>query len=459
VSFKIGVARRVVTPPLGVELAGLGYYLKRTWARVRDNLHASALVLSSEEPGASVALVAVDLMYNDRLFVHRVREQVAAHTELEPDSVCINFSHSHNAPTAGFIRGAGEQDTEYLKFAAGQTATAIIEASKNRQPAKLYSGSTNLDGLTYNRTRENGPVDSRVSVLYAEGERGQPLAAAVNFHAHPCAYTANDFRAVSRDVPGELVDQLEAALPGLTALYLQGTCGDVNFSTAEPPGSPARILTDTALTVLSQSRLIESSGVGAVRRSVLLPTRRWTHEEVNAEREEGVYRLKTGDVTGWLNGIARAVVNQPQRLPERYGGSIEHAVAAVSRFALEWTDAVLPDLDTRPETLETEIQVIRVGNVYLAAHSAELFSTLGLELRNRWQSEDLFVLGYSNGSIGYMPDEYDVARRGYGAYTSPKCTGQFPFTAESGPVLVGSLIEALRASGARSHTVQDHITQ
>jgi hypothetical protein len=449
VSFKVGIARCIVTPPWGIELAGLGYYLKRTWERVRDNLHATALVLS-DETGASAALGAVDLMYNDREFVRSVREQVAAHTELQPDSICINFSHSHNAPTAGFIRGAGEQNTEYLKFAAQQTATAVILAWKNREPAKLYSGWSDLKGLTYNRTRENGPVDPRVSVLYAEGERGQPLAAAVNFHAHPCAHMGEDFRAVSRDVPGEVVDQLEAALPGLTALYLQGTCGDVNFSATDRPSTPAFALTGTALKALSQSRLVESSGVRAVRRNVNLPTRRWTHEEVNLEREEGSYRLKTGDVTGWLNGIARAVVNQPQRLPERYGGSIEQAVAAVSRFAMEWTNDVLPDLDTRPETLETEIQVIRLGTVYLAAHAAELFSTLGLGLRERWRSEDLFVLGYCNGSIGYMPDEYDIARRGYGAYTSPKCTGQFPFTDESGSTLIKALAEALNGADAES---------
>jgi len=457
VSFKIGVARRIVTPPWGIELAGLGYYLKRTWARVRDNLHATALVLS-DETGASAALVAVDLMYNDREFVRSVREQVAAHTELRPDSICINFSHSHNAPTAGFIRGAGEQNTEYLKFAAQQTATAVILAWKNGEPAKLYSGWSDLEGLTYNRTRENGPVDPRVSVLYAEGERGQPLAAAVNFHAHPCAHMGEDFHAVSRDVPGEVVDQLEAALPGLTALYLQGTCGDVNFITTDRPSTPACALTGTALKALSRSRLVEHSGVRAVRRSVNLPTRRWTHEEVNVEREEGSYRLKTGDVTGWLNGMARAVVNQPQQLPERYGGSIEQAVAAVSRFAMEWTEDVLPDLDTRPEALEAEVEVIRIGNVYLAAHAAELFSTLGLDLRKRWQSEDLFVLGYSNGSIGYMPDEYDIRRRGYGAYTSPKCTGQFPFTAESGSALIESLVEALNKTDAKSKTLQDHVS-
>jgi neutral ceramidase len=447
VSYTAGIARRIVTPPWGVELAGLGYYLERTWERVRDDLNATALVLSDER-GVSVALVAVDMMYNDREFVRTVRDQIAAHTDLLPGSVCINFSHSHNAPTAGFIRGAGQQNAEYLKFAAGQTATAAILAWRSRQPAKLYTGWAELSGVTYNRTRENGPVDARVSVLSAEGNKGETLALAVNFHGHPCVHTDEDFRAVSRDVPGEVVDQLEAALPGATALYLQGTCGDVNFFSTARRHVPARALTAVTLTALAQARPVERSGVQVITRSIDLPTRRWTLEEVMQERQEGSYRLQTGDTTGWLNGIARAVVNQPQRLPERYAGSVERAVAAVSRFAVEWTDQVLPDLDTRPDALETEVQAIRVGDVYFAAHAAELFSTLGLDLRHRWPHDDLFVLGYSNGSIGYMPDEYDIARRGYAAYTSPKCTGQFPFTAESGPTLIEGLVEGLRRAAA-----------
>src|SRR2546430_13579616 len=43
--FQVGTARRIITPPTGVELAGLGYYLNRTWERVRDDLAATALVI------------------------------------------------------------------------------------------------------------------------------------------------------------------------------------------------------------------------------------------------------------------------------------------------------------------------------------------------------------------------------------------------------------------------------
>ncbi len=451
--FSVGVTRRIITPPPGVELAGLGFYLNRTWECVRDNLNATAFVVSDGK-NSSIAIVAMDLMYNDAAFTANIRQQVAARTDIRPEAVCVNFSHSHNSPTAGFIRGAGERNENYLRFAAQQAAEAVVEAWRKRQPARLSVGSGELAGMTFNRTRENGPVDTRVSVLRADAMDGKPLAVAVNFHAHPTAHMEVDMRAVSRDWPGEVVDQIEAALPGATVLYLQGTCGDVNFKRefngTERRFEPARGVSGIVLKALEHLRPLEASGVAAITRSVTLPTRRWTRDEVMREREEGLHRIKTGDTTGWLDGIAKVIVNQPHRLPLRYGGSVEKAAAAVARFAVEWTDEILPVLDTRAETLETDVQALRIGDVWLGASPCELFTTLGLDLRRHWQHEDLFALGYSNGSIGYMPDAFEIARGGYAASTSPKFTGQFPFTPQSGPVLVNAMLNALEQTEKKS---------
>ncbi len=457
-SWTVGVARRVITPPWGVELAGWGYYLERTWKRVRDELTATALVVT-DDGGRSVAIAAVDLMYNDAAFTRNIREQVARHTDIAPEAVCVNCSHSHNAPTAGIIRGGGAQEPEYLRWAARQAATAIILAWSSRQPARLFAGRGELAGMTFNRTREDGPVDTRLNVLRAEDAGGRPLAVLVNFHAHPTVHTTVDPHAVTRDWPGEVVDAIEAVMPGVTALYVQGTCGDVNFvpelNGTERRFEVARAVTGTALHALARARSIEMPGVAAAVRPVQVPTRRWTHDEVMRDREEGLHRLRTGDTTGWLDGVARVCVNHPQRLPQRYGGSVERAVAAVARFAVEWTEDILPDLDTRPETLGVETQALRIGDVYVAAHPAELFTTLALDLRGRWGRDDLFVLGYSNASIGYMPDAYDVARRSYAAYQSPRNTGQFPFTAASGAALIDGILNTLGAvesPGARRPT-------
>ena len=443
--FSLGVARRAITPPPGVELAGLGYYLNRTWERVRDDLTATALVIGDQQN--CVAILALDLMYNDTQFTRTVREHITAQTAIPASAICVNFSHSHNAPTAGLILGAGERDWKYLEFAAREAANAAVEAWRKRQPARLSVSHGELAGMTFNRTRENGPVDTRVSVLRADTVEGKPLAVAVNFHSHCTAHMEADLRAVSRDWPGEVVDQIEAALPGATALYLQGTCGDVNFrrefNGTERRFEPGRAITKVALEALEKARPVEPIGIAASARAVTLPTRRWTREEVMRDREEGLHRLKTGDTTGWLDGVARVCVNLPERLPMRYGGSVEKAVAAISRFAVEWTDEILPVLETRPETLEAEVQAMRIGDVYLVANPSELFTTLGLEVRRRWADENLFMLSYSNGSIGYLPDEYDVERRSYAAIQSAKFTGEFPFTKASGPAMVEGMLAAL----------------
>jgi hypothetical protein len=450
--WRVGVARRVINPPHGVELAGLGYYLNRVWQRIRDNLTATALVITDGK-GASIGLAALDLMYNDAHFTGRIRELVRAQTDIAAEAICVNCSHSHNAPTAGFIRGCGERNEAYLEFAAQQTAAAMIEAWKNRQPARLFAGKAELTGMTFNRTRENGPVDTRVSVLRADTTAGRPLAALVNFHSHCTAHMETDLQAISRDWPGEVVDQIEAALPGATAMYLQGTCGDVNFR-REFNGTPrrfepARGISEKALEALHSARPVEQTGLAWVSCDVVLPTRRWKREEVMRDREEGLYRLKSGDTTGWLDGMARVCVNQPERLPLRYSGNVDKTVAAIARFGVEWTDEILPVLETRPEMLEAPVQAFRIGDVWLAAHPAELFTSLGLELRHRWHHDDLFLLGYSNGSIGYLPDAYEIERGGYAAVQSSKFTGQFPFVANSGTALVEGLLAALQRLESR----------
>src|SRR5665213_1887042 len=156
-SLLAGVSRTRLTPPWGVELAGWGYYLGRTWQRIRDHTAATAVVL--DDGTGVVAVVAVDLMYVDAAFTKAVRDEVARLTPISSDAICVSCSHSHNTPTAALIRGAGERDATYVAWAARQTATAVISAYHSRRAATLRVGSAPLSGWTYNRTRDNGPVD------------------------------------------------------------------------------------------------------------------------------------------------------------------------------------------------------------------------------------------------------------------------------------------------------------
>ncbi|MGL4550428.1 MAG: hypothetical protein ACRC33_04510, partial [Gemmataceae bacterium] len=386
------------------------------------------------------------LMYADASFCDRVKDHVRREAGLPPEAVCVAASHSHSTPTAALARGAGEPDDEYVAWASRQAATAAIQAFNAARPATLSVGAVDLPGWTVNRTRPGGPVDDRLTVWRFDDDGRRPLAAVVNFAGHPTVQMALGAADVSRDYPGQVTDLLERELPGVTAVFLQGACGEINIKPechdADRCHTAGVAIAQAALQAWRKAKPSEADGVGADLSVVEVPTRRWTRAEIDEVRAECARRLATGDGAGWLDGFAKAVVNVPARLPERYGGSTEAAVRAVARFGVEWSDEALKDFETRPEARPMRVQALRVGDGYLAANGAEFFSSHAVELRRRW-GKGLIVAGYANESVGYLPDADDVRRRTYAAAQSPKFKGQLPFTEASGEAVVGAMLAAL----------------
>jgi len=451
VPLSAGISRATITPYWGVELTGWGYYIERRWQRIHDDLHATALVC--DDGSRTAALVAVDLMVVDRRFTDQTRSLVHAHTGIAPDAILITCSHSHNAPAAGGLLGAGACDPVYEDWASRQAATAAIVAWHKREPVRASIAHGDLAGMTYNRTRAGGPVDTRLTTLRLDRTDGRPLAMVVNFQAHPCVHTILRPFDVTRDVPGEVCDHIEAALPGVTAMYVQGACGDVNFlpefSTPERCQEPARRVAKTALAAQSAARPIDDPVVAAMSQLARIPTRRWQYEEIDHDRAEALRRMASGDISGWQETIGRAMTNRPLDMVARHGGDEHKAVRSMARFHIEWTDQMLADYDTRPEWLETEVQALRLGELCIVANSSEFFTTLAQDVRQQFaekcgRAAELMIACYANGRIGYLPDVYDIERRTYAAYQSPKYCNQFPFVAESGPAICAAMLDVLR---------------
>lgn len=449
-----GVARTCLTPFWGVELTGWGYYIQRRWRRVHDDLHATALVI--DDGARQVALVALDMMVVGDAFTQRTRERIGRETGLPPESILLTCSHSHNAPAAAGLLGVGECDPFYEDWASRQAATAAIVAWKHRTAARMSCSRGELTGHSFNRTRPNGLVDPTVTTLKVDTAEGHPLAFVVNFGAHPILTT--DWRPfdVSRDLPGEVCDQIEQAIPGVTAMYVQGACGDVNFLREyideERHHEPARLLAAVALESQVKTEPMHAPHVAFASEIAQLPTRRWTREEIEYDRVEAQRRLASNElnVTGWRETIGRSMTNRPDDMVKRHGGDELKAVRAMARFNLEWTERMLVDFETRPETLATEVQTLRLGDLYVTANSSELFSPFALDVRHRANVPEVMVACYSNGRIGYLPDTHDIEGRSYAGFQSPKYCNQFPFTAESGPAMCEAMlrtVERCRAIG------------
>ncbi|MDB4733169.1 hypothetical protein OAF98_03980 [Planctomicrobium sp.] len=180
---------------------------------------------------------------------------------------------------------------------------------------------------------------------------------------------------------------------------------------------------------------------------VQIPTRRWSQEEIDFDRVEAERRFRDHDITDWRETIGRVMTNRPDEMVTRHGGDEWKAVASMCRFNLEWTDQILEDLDTREESVETEIQALRIGDFGIVSNSTEFFTTLGLKVREDANLPHLMLACYANGRIGYLPDAHDVRKKSYAAYQSPKYCNQFPFTKESGQVMVQGMAKLINLLG------------
>ncbi len=58
--MQVGYGEQVITPPLGVELTGYGYYLERRAEEVADDLKVRALYISQGQD--AVILISCDLL-------------------------------------------------------------------------------------------------------------------------------------------------------------------------------------------------------------------------------------------------------------------------------------------------------------------------------------------------------------------------------------------------------------
>ncbi|MCA9203585.1 MAG: hypothetical protein KDA59_11090, partial [Planctomycetales bacterium] len=139
----------------------------------------------------------------------------------------------------------------------------------------------------------------------------------------------------------------------------------------------------------------------------------------------------------------RSMTNRPDDMVRRHGGDERRAVRAMCRFHIEWTDLILKDWESRPETLCTEVQALRLGDLSIVSNASEFFSPFALDVRQRSHLPHLMIACYANGRIGYLPDEHDILARSYAGYQSPKYCNQFPFTPASGPAMCETMLAAL----------------
>lgn len=253
-----GAADVDITPPPGLPKAGYSANA-HDGDGFRTRLRARITHLRAGR--SSLALVQLDLLGGSSVLQHLIAARIADRTDIPLAGVWIGATHTHAGPgqflgsdfynqhasnRAGF-------DPVWTEFLVERIADGIIEAHDTRRPAVAAFGSTEVWGLTRNRSHDphvqnrtvtdkrlepqrkwlavNPRLDLlRVDTIEDDGPR--PLAAALVFSIHGTGISqhAHDYNA---DVWGYLVGSLRTELVArhgvdhLVVGAMEGTHADV----------------------------------------------------------------------------------------------------------------------------------------------------------------------------------------------------------------------------------------
>jgi neutral ceramidase len=414
-ALRAGAFAQDVTPekyPISVN----GGMADRKATAANDPLHARCLVL--DDGKTKIAIVVVDSCMIPKELMDAAKALAEKKTGIPAANMLISATHTHTAPTvAGVFQS--DPDEAYVKFLTTQIASGIEKAHARLAPAKvawvvgqepnqvfnrrwkMKEGVVNADpfGGTTDKVKMNpprmspdlvepaGPTDPSVTVLSLRTADDKPLALFANYSLH----YVGDMPALSADYFGvfaEVIGQKMKAGTGFVAMLSNGTSGDVNninfkeatpkFKSGERSRLVAEAVADAAMKALEKAEYRSDVRLATAHTPLDLPVRKPTPDDV--KRAEGILEKAKGrELKGVEEIYARETV-----LLAKY-----------------------------PDKVKAQLQVIRVGELAIAAIPCEVFTEIGVAIKKKSPFKTTCVVSLANGYFGYLPTPAQHALGGY----------------------------------------------
>jgi hypothetical protein len=393
-------------------------------------------------------------------FLPSLRKEIETAFHVSPDHVIVTASHCHATvqrdllgPVLSAVKTAINQ---FTPVKAGVAVAKENRISENRR-IRLKDGTEADMRRAYalppdQSVKEIGPIDPTVGLLKLERLDGKPLAVLYHFACHPIMNPPS--RGNSADFPGFASKLIEDSLgEGAIAFFVQGCAGDINpvrykeagtVPDAEPLGT---LLGSTVLAAVAKIETKDGAALTVTHRELSLPAASNYKERIDrieAEIQTLSHSLKPTNINfksffslfvqhriwpeapsahmqSYLHDQSqgRTMLHQQDSdnkvLIDQYLQNIEtmekltrlNTNLALLRKHLKQVEAM------NSPTFPTEVHCIRVGEFRLVTFPGELTVEVGLGIKRRALSENVFVAGYTNGYVYYAPTSAQLQNAGY----------------------------------------------
>ncbi len=438
--FRAGAAACVVDPPLGLPMAGV----VRREGPATSRLGPLEVTAAAFSCGATrVILCGVDTVGIQAPEADELRARVALATGANPAGILLNWNHTHHAPPGGRSASGmlGERDPipsrevlAYIDYLHARIVEACRLASQRLEPARIRWGLGRLDAAINRRQRDpdgkvrrigwnpDGLVDPSVPVLQALRPDDSAIATVVSYGCHTVT-TGIEYLGYSPDYPGPLRDYIRQATGG-ECVFLQGAGGNImpRIAFEGTDGAMRRLgvrlgveathaIADRPAWAGRLKEIAFGSGTG-------LALFRWERLEEPAPKlaaceEEVEFPLLPLPT---LEEIAALIKKSEHEIDEAAKKGATEGELRVLRFhGVNWARRIEQELRSgHPRTsVRGSIHAVRIGDGAIVTGPGEVFTEIGMAVKERSPADVTLYAGYTNGVVSYLPTAAEYPLGGY----------------------------------------------
>ena len=418
--LTIGFDKQCITPPLPVPLRG--YAVNRIATEVHDDLYTR--VLAIEQDGIPYLFVQCDLIGVDDSVLNKVLDNLSD-LHIEKEHLTIVATHTHAGP-GGTVDTSkepfsnlqnifGKPNAEYLDFLSGQISLAARKSFSDLKSCKLTVGRGKIENVGTERHNPSLPGDDSLLVILFERTDGKKVLL-YNYACHPTVtgpenlmITADFPYAVERDLSYDMIMFINSNAGNISTRFTRQSSG---FGQVELYKDHLINGIIDALKSPVYTGCFENFSMK--RLPITLPIKKVRPVEVEEDA------LRTHE-----KALAEAIAAGKDSLTIRLLSTYVEG----GKIAVELSNTL-----KGIESISAHFTLITLQELTIAVVPGELFSTLGVPLKNK----GIDIFGYGNGYYLYIADEKSYDEMVYEAMSSP-------FESGVGEFLVNEIKKASRS--------------